>query len=44
MGIGKSGEKIDKDKISIKFGDFLLAENGAPVANIDLEKVREYMK
>ncbi len=44
MGIGKSGEKIDKDKISIKFGEFLLAENGAPVENIDYEKVREYMK
>ena len=44
MGIGKSGEKIDKDKISIKFGEYLLAENGAPTANVDLEKVREYMK
>ena len=22
MGIGKSGEKIDKNKISIKFGEF----------------------
>ena len=44
MGIGKSGEKIDKNKINIKFGDFLLAENGAPVENIDLAKVREYMK
>ena len=44
MGIGKSGEKIDKDKISIKFGEFLLAENGAPVDNIDLNKIRDYMK
>ena len=44
MGIGKSGEKVDKNKISIKFGEFLLAENGAPVENIDLEKIREYMK
>ena len=44
MGIGKSGEKVDKDKISIKFGEFLLAENGAPIENIDLDKVREYMK
>ncbi len=44
MGIGKSGEKIDKDKISIKFGEFLLAENGAPVENIDFVKLREYMK
>tara|TARA_A100001015_G_scaffold170293_1_gene189312 strand:- start:2332 stop:3642 length:1311 start_codon:yes stop_codon:yes gene_type:complete len=44
MGIGKSGEKVDKNKISIKFGEFLLAENGAPVENVDLEKIREYMK
>ncbi|MDC3152283.1 bifunctional glutamate N-acetyltransferase/amino-acid acetyltransferase ArgJ [Pelagibacteraceae bacterium] len=44
MGIGKSGEKVDKDKISIKFGEFLLAEKGEPVENIDLVKIREYMK
>ena len=44
MGIGKSGEKIDKNKISIKFGEFALAENGTPVENIDLNKIREYMK
>ena len=44
MGIGKSGEKVDKNKISIKFGEFLLAENGSPVENLDLNKVREYMK
>ena len=44
MGIGKSGEKIDQNKISVKFGDFLLAENGAPIENIDIKKIREYMK
>ena len=44
MGIGKSGEKVDKNKISIKFGEFLLAENGSPVENLDFNKVREYMK
>ncbi len=44
MGIGKSGEKIDKNKVSIKFGEFLLAENGATIADIDFKKVREYMK
>ena len=44
MGIGKSGEKVDKNKISIKFGEFLLSENGAPVENISLDKIREYMK
>ena len=44
MGIGKSGEKIDKNKLSIKFGEFLLAENGSPIENIDEKKIREYMK
>ncbi len=44
MGIGKSGEKVDKNKISIKFGEFLLAENGSPIENLDYNKVREYMK
>ncbi len=44
MGIGKSGEKVDKNKISIKFGEFLLAENGSPVENIDIQKLREYMQ
>ena len=44
MGIGKSGERVDKNKISIKFGEFLLSENGGPVENIDLEKIRDYMK
>ena len=43
-GIGKSGEKIDQNKISVKFGDFLLAENGAPIENVDQKKIREYMK
>jgi len=44
MGIGKSGEGVDKNKISIKFGEFLLSEGGAPVENINLEKIRDYMK
>ena len=44
MGIGKSGERVDKNKISIKFGEFLLSENGAAVENVDLEKIRDYMK
>ncbi len=44
MGIGKSGERVDKNKISIKFGEFLLSENGAAVENVNLEKIRDYMK
>ena len=44
MGIGKSGERVDKNKISIKFGEYLLSENGAPVENISSDNIREYMK
>ena len=44
MGIGKSTEKIDKDKISIKFGDFIVAENGSENPDCDKEKLLEYMK
>ena len=44
MGIGKSGERVDKNNISIKFGEFLLSENGAPVENISIDKIKEYMK
>ena len=28
MGVGKSGEKVDKNKLSVKFGEILFAENG----------------
>ena len=44
MGIGKSGEKIDQNKISIKFGEFTVAENGSPTSNLENEKLLEYMK
>ena len=44
MGIGKSGEKIDKDKITIKYGDFIVAQDGSPNENIDIEKLNEYMQ
>ena len=44
MGVGKSGEKIDKNKISIKFGEVLVAEQGMPLDNLDKDKLREYMK
>jgi|TARA_A100001015_G_scaffold314955_1_gene425643 glutamate N-acetyltransferase/amino-acid N-acetyltransferase len=44
MGIGKSGEKVDKNKISIKFGDFLVAEKGSPSENLDFDKINEYMR
>ena len=44
MGIGKSGEKIDKDKITIKYGEFIVAQDGSPSENIDIKKLNEYMK
>jgi len=44
MGVGKSGEKVDTDKIVIKFGDLVVAENGTISENYDETKVKEYMK
>ena len=44
MGIGKSGENIDKEKIIIKFGDFIVAEKGQVSEELDEQKLKEYMK
>ncbi len=44
MGIGKSGEKIDSQKLTIKFGELPVAENGMISENYDEEKLKEYMK
>jgi len=44
MGIGKSGEKIDNEKLVIKFGEFIVAENGKVSENYDEVNTKEYMK
>ncbi len=44
MGLGKSGEKIDKEKIIIKIGEFIVAENGKISEQYDEKKLKEYMK
>jgi glutamate N-acetyltransferase/amino-acid N-acetyltransferase len=44
MGIGKSGEHVDKEKIVLKFGEFIVAENGKISDSYNEEKVAEYMK
>ncbi len=44
MGIGKSGEIIDAKKLKIKFGDFVVAENGKISDSYNEEKLQEYMK
>ena len=44
MGIGKSGEKIDIQKLTIKIGEFIVAEKGKISEEYDEEKIKEYMK
>ena len=44
MGIGKSGEKVDINKLIIKFGDFVVAENGKISDQYNEDKLKEYMK
>ena len=44
MGIGKSGENIDKNKLSIKFGEFLVCEKGQISESYDEQKIKEYMQ
>ncbi len=44
MGIGKSGEIIDTKKLKIKFGDYVVAENGKISESYNEEKLKEYMK
>ncbi|MDA7606193.1 bifunctional glutamate N-acetyltransferase/amino-acid acetyltransferase ArgJ [Pelagibacteraceae bacterium] len=44
MGIGKSGEEIDQKKITIKMGEFMVAEKGKISESYDEEKLKEYME
>ena len=44
MGIGKSGERVDNEKLIIKLGDFVVAENGKISETHDEEKLKEYMQ
>ena len=44
MGIGKSGENIDKNKLTIKFGEFLVCEKGQISESYDEQKIKEYME
>ena len=44
MGIGKSGEKIDQQKLTIKIGEFIVAEKGKISEHYDEIKIKEYMK
>ena len=43
MGIGKSGEEIDSNKLIIKLGDFTVAEKGKISESYNQDKLKEYM-
>jgi glutamate N-acetyltransferase/amino-acid N-acetyltransferase len=44
MAIGKSGAQVERDKISIYFGDILVAENGWVSPNYNEKEAAKYMK
>ena len=44
MAIGKSGENIIPNKIQIKFGDYLVAEQSKVAKDYDESELKEYMK
>jgi glutamate N-acetyltransferase/amino-acid N-acetyltransferase len=44
MAVGKSGAKADRDRLSIRFGPHLVAENGLRASGYSEETVSDYMK
>ena len=44
MAVGKAGEPADRDRLSISFGDTLVAENGLPVDGYDEAPVAAHLK
>tara|TARA_B100000902_G_scaffold384748_1_gene425279 strand:+ start:792 stop:2042 length:1251 start_codon:yes stop_codon:yes gene_type:complete len=44
MAVGKAGIAINFDKLSLKFGEFIIVQNGTLSINYDETKVSEYMK
>ena len=44
MAVGKSGAQADRDRLTIRFGDILVAEGGARAAGYDEAQAAAYMK
>ena len=44
MAVGKSGEKAERDKMSVAFGGIEIARDGARVENYDETPVSKHMK
>jgi glutamate N-acetyltransferase/amino-acid N-acetyltransferase len=42
--VGKSGAKADRDRLTIRFGDMVLAANGWRVPDYDEDAASAYMK
>ncbi len=44
MAIGKSGAKIERDRLIIRFGPYFVAQNGARASNYDENILSQYMQ
>jgi glutamate N-acetyltransferase/amino-acid N-acetyltransferase len=44
MAVGKSGAEADRDRLTIRFGDILVAENGWVSPDYNEESAAAYMK
>jgi glutamate N-acetyltransferase / amino-acid N-acetyltransferase len=44
MAVGKAGEAADRDKLSIRFGDYLVAEKGERAPGYEENVVAQYMR
>jgi len=44
MAIGKAGESVQTSKLQIKFGDYLIVENGRVSKDYNEKDLKEYMK
>ncbi|MNY55480.1 Arginine biosynthesis bifunctional protein ArgJ [compost metagenome] len=44
MAVGKAGEPADRDRLAIRFGDLLVAENGERAVVYDEAATSAYMK
>ncbi len=44
MAVGRAGEKVDQNRLSISIGGIQIAADGGPVPNYDEAPVAEYMK
>ena len=44
MAIGKAGESVQTNKLQIKFGDYLIVENGRVAKEYNEKDLKEYMK